>query len=177
MTLGRMISAAVLFLALGSAAGSAAAARPLIDRGEMMAVDEIRPGMKGVGKSVFSGTKIESFGITVIGVLRRVDFGGDIILVTIDSGPPVSKGFGVASGMSGSPIYIRGKLVGALAYAWPFAKRPVAGITPIAQMLEAFQPGSSPIRRTGSLKATQPFTIDGQRIARATVSAAAPTAA
>ena len=170
-------AAAALVFAIGGTAKLAAAAAPLIARSEMMTVDEIRPGMKGTGKSVFSGTKIESFGVTVIGVLRRVDFGGDIILVTVDSGPPVSKGFGVAAGMSGSPIYIRGKLVGALAYAWPFAKRPVAGVTPIAQMLEAFQPGSSPVKRSGTLKATQPFVIDGKRVERATVGAAAPASA
>jgi sugar lactone lactonase YvrE len=164
--------AAALLLMVGAMTQCAQAA-PLIARGEMMTVDEIRPGMKGVGKSVFAGTRIESFGVTVIGVMRRVDFGGDIILVTIDSGPPVSKGFGVVSGMSGSPVYIRGKLIGALAYTWPFSKRPVAGVTPIAQMLEAFQPGSSPVKREGTVKATQPFVIDGQRIDRATIGTAA----
>ena len=157
---------------------SSQAAAPLIARSAMMSVDEIRPGMTGVGKSVFSGTRIEDFGVVVLGVLRRVDFGGDIILVRIVSGPPVSKGFGVVAGMSGSPVYLRGKLIGALAYTWSFAKHPVAGVTPIAQMLEAFQPGSAPVRQEGALKATQPFVIEGQRIARAEVHAvgSGPTA-
>jgi sugar lactone lactonase YvrE len=152
--------AVTVLLACGQQA--ARSAEPLIPRSQMLAVDDIRPGMKGVGKSVFEGTRVESFGVTVIGVLRRVDFDADIILVRIDSGAPVTKGFGVVSGMSGSPIYIDGKIVGALAYAWSFAKTPIAGVTPIAQMLEAYQPGSSPVRREGTLRATQPFRIDGR---------------
>ena len=155
---------------------AAKAGRPLIARSKMLSADEIRPGMKGIGKSVFAGTRVESFRVTVLGVLRRVDFGGDIILVSIDSGPPVAKGFGIVSGMSGSPVYIGGKLIGALAYTWPFAKRPIAGVTPIAQMLEAFQPGSSPVRREGSLRATQPFLIGGERIERATIGPAGAAA-
>ncbi len=135
----------------------------------MLAVEELRPGMKGVGKSVFHGTRVEEFGVTVLGVLRKVNFDGDIILVRIDSGPPVSMGYGVVSGMSGSPIYVNGKLIGALAYAWPFAKIPIAGVTPIGQMLEAYQPGSSPVRRQGTLRAAEPFSIDGRRVERAVV--------
>ena len=173
MTARRMVTAAVLATALSCMAaggvGAASSQSPLIPRSQMMTVDEIRPGMKGIGKSVFAGTRIESFGVTVLGVMKRVDFGGDIVLVRIDSGPPVTKGFGVVAGMSGSPVYIKGKLIGALAYTWSFAKRPIAGITPIAQMLEAFQPGSSPVRQEGTVKATQPFVIDGRRVDRATV--------
>ncbi len=161
--------AAALLLALPAASGEGARAEPLVPRSEMLTVDEIRPGMKGVGKSVFEGTRIENFGVTVIGVLRRVSFDGDIILVRIDSGPPVSKGFGVVSGMSGSPIYINGKIVGALAYAWPFAKTPIAGVTPIEQMLEAYEPGSSPVRRTGTLRATEAFSVGGRAIDRVVV--------
>ena len=145
------------------------ASEPLIARSDMMTVEELRPGMKGVGKSVFKGTNVESFGVTVIGVLRKVDFDGDIILVRIDSGPPITQGFGVAQGMSGSPIYVNGKLIGALAYAWSFAKTPIAGVTPIAQMLEAFEPGSSPVRLGGALRAAEPFTVDDVRIERGLV--------
>ena len=153
-----------------AARARAAADAPLIPRSEMLTVDEIRPGMKGIGKTVFHGTKIEDFGITVLGVLRRVDFDLDLILVSIDSGPPVSRGYGVVSGMSGSPIYIDGKLIGALAYTWTFSKRPVAGVTPIAQMLEGYRPGSSPARRQGTLRPTTPLLLDGVRIERAVVS-------
>jgi len=135
----------------------------------MLTVGQIRPGAKGVGKSVFRGTEVESFGVTVIGVLRRVDFDKDIILVRIDSGPPVSRGYGVVSGMSGSPVYIDGKLIGAVAYAWPFAKDPIAGVTPVAEMLESYQPGASAVRPQGTLSATEPFLVAGERIERAVV--------
>lgn len=145
------------------------AAGPLIPPSQMLTVDQIRPGAKGVGKSVFRGTEVESFGVTVIGVLRGVDFDKDIILVRIDSGPPVSRGYGVVAGMSGSPIYVDGKLIGALAYAWPFAKDPIAGVTPIAEMLESYQPGTSAVRPQGSLTAAEPFLVDGERIERAVV--------
>ncbi|MFB3880225.1 MAG: SpoIVB peptidase S55 domain-containing protein [Armatimonadota bacterium] len=166
---------AILALLAGGRAWCGSPA-PLIPRSQMLTVDELRPGMKGVGKSVFQGTKVENFGVTVVGVLRRVDFDGDIILIRIDSGPPVSKGFGVVMGMSGSPIYVNGKLIGALAYAWTFAKTPIAGVTPIAQMLEAFQPGSCPAPRSGTLRAALPFTLEGRRVERAVV-IPAPSAA
>jgi hypothetical protein len=131
--------------ALICALGTPLWAGPLLSRNEIMTVDELRPGMKGISKSVFSGTKVESFRVTVLGVLRKVDFDGDIILVRIDSGPVVTKRYGVVAGMSGSPVYVGGKLIGAIAFAWSFSKEPIAGVTPITQMLEDFQPGSSPV--------------------------------
>ena len=176
MTVGRAFTAAAVAAAVCLLAGGRAAAvpAPLIPPEKMLAVDEIRPGMKGVGKSVFQGTRVESFGVTVLGVLRRVDFGADLILVSIDSGPPVSRGYGVVAGMSGSPVYVGGKLIGAVAYTWAFAKRPIAGVTPIGQMLEAFQPGSSPPRRRGVLRPAQAFVLEGQRISRVVVEPSAP---
>jgi sugar lactone lactonase YvrE len=146
------------------------AAPPLLGPDEALTVDQIRPGMHGVGKSVFQGTRIETFKITVLGVLRKIDFGGDMILIRVESGPVVSRGQGVSAGMSGSPIYVDGKLIGALAYAWPFSKDPLAGVTPIHQMLEAFEPGSSGPRATGTLApAGKPLAIGGKTITRVSV--------
>lgn len=147
---------------------------PLIAPDEMLAVNQIRPGMKGYGRSVFSGTKIERFNVTVIGVLRKIDYGGDMVLVRIEDGYPVTSGSGVSAGMSGSPIYVNEKLVGALAFAWPFAKDPVAGVTPISQMLENYRPGAAPpapsVAQTGDLQPEGgPLTLDGKLFARATV--------
>jgi len=147
---------------------------PLISPDEMLAVDQVRPGMKGYGRSVFAGTKIERFNVTVIGVLRKIDYGGDMVLVRIDDGYPVTSGSGVSAGMSGSPIYVNEKLVGALAFAWPFAKDPVAGVTPISQMLENYRPGAAPpapvVTRAGDLQPEGgPLTLDGKLFARATV--------
>ncbi len=95
-------------------------------------VDEVRAGMKGTGRTVIKGTKIESFNAEVLGILRNTSPGRDIILCRL-SGLDLEK-TGVIAGMSGSPVYINGKLLGAVAYAWPYGKEPIAGITPFVQM-------------------------------------------
>ncbi|MBX9679071.1 MAG: hypothetical protein K2X38_09935 [Gemmataceae bacterium] len=97
-------------------------------------VDDVRGGMKGVGKTVMKGTKIEEFDAEVLGVLRNSSPGRDMILCKL-SGLGLEKS-GVIQGMSGSPIYIQGKLLGAVAFAWPFGKEPLAGVTPFSQMHE-----------------------------------------
>ncbi len=97
-------------------------------------VDDVRAGMKGQGKTVIKGTKIEPFDADVIGVLRNTSPGRDMILCRL-SGANLEK-TGVIAGMSGSPIYINGKLLGAVAFAWPFGKEPIAGVTPFSQMHE-----------------------------------------
>ncbi|MHB9025161.1 MAG: SMP-30/gluconolactonase/LRE family protein [Armatimonadota bacterium] len=112
------------------------------DPKEFMGVDEIAPGMVGYGKTVYQGTKIETFGVEVIGVLKNADFGMDMILVKVTSGPVVDRKLQTVSGMSGSPIYIHDRLIGAYAYGWNFQQEAVAGVTPIANMLECTQPGS-----------------------------------
>ncbi len=96
------------------------------------AVEEIRPGMKGQGRTVIKGTKIENFDAEVLGVLKNTSPGRDMVLCRL-SGLNLDK-TGVIAGMSGSPVYIQGKLLGAVAYAWPYGKEPIAGITPFCQM-------------------------------------------
>jgi len=101
-----------------------------------MPVDEIRPGMIGTGHTVFSGTTRETFTARIIGVLKNV-IGPkrDIILARLEGGP--IEDAGVIQGMSGSPVYINGRLVGAVSYALgAFPKEAIAGITPIAEMVE-----------------------------------------
>lgn len=102
-----------------------------------MPLSEIKKGMKGYGLTVFEGTKIEKFDVEIVGVMHNIGPGQNLILGQIDS--PVVKRAGVIAGMSGSPIFIDGKVIGALAYAWQFAKEPVAGITPIEEMLKIAQ--------------------------------------
>ena len=97
-------------------------------------VDDVRPGMKGYGRTVMKGTKIEKFDAEVMGVLRNTSPGRDMVLCML-SGLGLEN-TGVIQGMSGSPIYIDGKLLGAVAYAWQFGKLPIAGVTPIVQMRE-----------------------------------------
>ncbi len=96
-------------------------------------LSEVRGGMKGYGLTVFQGTKPEKFDISVIGVLHNFLPKQDVILVQSDD--PRLLHSGIVAGMSGSPIYIEGRLAGALAYGWHFAKDPIAGVTPIESML------------------------------------------
>jgi len=96
-------------------------------------VDDIRSGMKGEGRTVMKGTKLETFQAEILGVLRNTSPGRDLILARL-SGLNLEK-TGVIAGMSGSPVYIDNKLVGAVAYAWAYGKEPIAGITPYSQMV------------------------------------------
>jgi|SRR5581483_1626135 len=102
-----------------------------------MGVDEIRPGMVGVGRTVFDGTRVEEFKVHVLGVLENVvGPHRNMILARLEGGPLAHTG--VIAGMSGSPVYVDGKLIGAVSYALgAFSKEPIAGITPIAEMTDA----------------------------------------
>jgi hypothetical protein len=93
----------------------------------------LRPGMKGYGLSVFRGEKPERFEVEVIDVLKNFRPDQDLILVRTHH--PILDQAIVVGGMSGSPVYIEGKLAGAYAYGWTFGKEPVVGVTPIANML------------------------------------------
>ena len=102
-----------------------------------MSVDDIRPGMVGIGHTVFNGTHVEEFKANIIGVLQNmIGPGRNLILAKLEGGPLAQTG--VIAGMSGSPVYVDGKLIGAVSYALgSFPKEPIAGITPIAEMTEA----------------------------------------
>jgi hypothetical protein len=121
---------------------------------KFMLVDEVRPGMKGFGKTVFQGTKIEQFDVELLGVLKNFAPKQDMILARLSGGPLARTG--VIAGMSGSPVYVDGKLLGAVAFSFPFATEPIAGIQPIQQMLDLLD----------QKNAAQP-----QKIARATAPA------
>jgi len=115
-------------------------------------VDQIRTGMHGVAYTVFEGIKPESMDVEVLGVLHNVNGPkGDIILVRLH-GPKVEY-TGVVAGMSGSPVYIDGKLAGALAFRiGEFSKEPIAGVTPIADMLEINALDKSSAEEASSVK-------------------------
>ncbi|MEK6285455.1 MAG: SpoIVB peptidase S55 domain-containing protein [Acidobacteriota bacterium] len=106
----------------------------------LMPLDQVRPGMKGYGMSVFQGSKPERFEVEILGTLEGMPNPKQSIVIARLSGPLVDR-TGVFAGMSGSPVYIDGKLVGAVAYAFPFAKEPIAGITPIKNMIDIFEQG------------------------------------
>ena len=117
-------------------------------------VDQIHTGMKGVAYTVFQGVKPEPMDVEVLGVLRNVNGPkGNIILIRLH-GPKVEY-TGVVAGMSGSPVYIDGKLAGALAFRiGEFSKEPIAGVTPIADMLEINALDKSPAEEASVAKPT-----------------------
>jgi hypothetical protein len=96
-------------------------------------LSEIRAGQHGIGKTVFSGNKIEEFQVEILGVLENLGPKQSVILARLSGGPLAKTG--VMQGMSGSPVYIDGRLVGAVALAFSFATEPIAGIRPIEEML------------------------------------------
>ncbi len=100
-------------------------------------IDEIRPGMVGVGRTIFTGDTLEDFKVHILGVLRNVVAPKrDLVLARLEGGPLAKTG--VIAGMSGSPVYIDGRLLGAVSYALgQFATEPIAGITPIGEMTDA----------------------------------------
>lgn len=100
-----------------------------------LSFEEVRAGMRGTGRTVFHGTAIETFDVEVLGKLPNVGPDQNLILVRLSGGPLAETG--VLAGMSGSPVEIEGKLIGAVAYTWGFAKEAIAGVTPIDEMLAA----------------------------------------
>jgi SpoIVB peptidase S55 len=119
---------------------------------QTIAVGQIRAGMRGVAYTVFEGVKPEAMEVEVLGVLHNVNGPkGDIILVRLH-GQKVEY-TGVVAGMSGSPVYLDGKLAGALAFRiGEFSKEPIAGVTPIADMLEIGALDRSPAEQTSAIK-------------------------
>jgi len=117
-----------------------------------IAVSQIHTGMRGVAYTVFEGVKPESMEVEVLGVLHNVNGPkGDIILVRLH-GQKVEY-TGVVAGMSGSPVYFDGKLAGAIAFRiGEFSKEPIAGVTPIADMLEINALDRSPAEETSAIK-------------------------
>jgi hypothetical protein len=117
-------------------------------------VDQIHAGMRGYALTVFEGVKPESMDVEVLGILHNVNGPkGDMILVRLH-GAKVEY-TGVVAGMSGSPVYLHGKLAGALAFRiGEFSKEPIAGVTPIADMLEINALDKSPAEETAATKPT-----------------------
>ena len=103
----------------------------------IMPIDEVRPGMIGVGRTVFQGADLADFKVHIIGVLRNVQGPRrNLILARLEGGPLAQTG--VAAGMSGSPVYVDGRLIGAVSYSiGAFSKEAIAGITPIQEMKDA----------------------------------------
>lgn len=104
-------------------------------------LEDVRPGMKGTARTVFSGSDTEEFGVEILGVLPGFPGPRQSAIIAKLSGPNIAR-TSVFAGMSGSPVYIDGKIVGAVAFSFPFSKEPIAGITPIKQMIDLFNKGT-----------------------------------
>ena len=141
-----VLASLVLGLSLSTITLAAQTSQPTIP------VDQIHPGMRGYALTVFEGIKPESMDVEVLGVLHNTNGPkGDIILIRLH-GKKVEY-TGVVAGMSGSPVYLNGKLAGALAFRiGEFSKEPIAGVTPIADMLEINALDKSPAEETAAIK-------------------------
>ncbi len=149
----------------------APAARATVKEETYWQVEEIRAGMKGHGLTVMKGTKIERFSAEVLGVMKNTSPGRDLVLCRL-AGLDLEK-TGVIAGMSGSPVYIKGKLLGAVAYAWAFGKEPIAGVTPFSQMhryVEAYERRDMVEQRQPTrVGLASPVTAGGREYATVTV--------
>lgn len=128
MTLRTFAAAALVLGVLAASPGAQTTYLPL---------DQVRPGMVGIGRTVFSGTTLEDFKVHILGVMRNVIAPKrNLILARLEGGPLAKTG--VIAGMSGSPVYVDGKLIGAVSYSLgQFSTEPIAGITPIDEMIDA----------------------------------------
>ena len=115
--------------------------RPL-GAAEILPLDEVRAGMKGWGLTTLKGHGIERFGVEVLGVVRNTAAGRSLIVVSL-SGLGLEE-TGIIAGMSGSPVYLEGKLAGAIASGWTFAKQPIGGVTPFEAMTSIVPDGPAP---------------------------------
>ena len=105
---------------------------------QILPLKDVRAGMKGTGLTVFSGNTVQNFDAEILGVIENASPGQSIILARLSGGPLAQTG--VIQGMSGSPVYIDGKLIGAVALGFAFSKEPICGIRPIAEMIAAGNP-------------------------------------
>jgi hypothetical protein len=116
-------------------------------------LEDLRPGMKGIARTVFAGSEPQEFALEILGVLPGFTGPRQSTIVARLSGANVDK-TGVFAGMSGSPVFIDDRLVGAIAYSFPFSKEPICGITPIQQMIDIFEQGSEKPKRNTEARAT-----------------------
>ena len=161
----RRLAAAVISAVAAFGLGLAPGARPSAAAPTIMPAHEIAVGMKGTGKTVIIGTSVVTFDVRVLGILHNAGPAGDLVLFRA-SGPVIQSVGGIAAGMSGSPIYLQGKLAGALAYTFQ-ASDPMVGLfTPIEDMLRIL-PRSASARPAGPrVYALASLRLDGRTIHR-----------
>src|SRR5512143_1892083 len=141
---GVVASVRRLLLSVAAAVAVLTAAAPLAARPtDIMPAGDLAPGMKGYGFSdLGDGKGVQRFEVEIVGLLKSYAPKQDLILARV-TGTTLEK-TGIIAGMSGSPIYVDGRLVGALAYGWPFSREPICGITPIQSMLDIRKAPAAP---------------------------------
>ena len=161
--MNRLFSVLSIFAMILVVTGIANAQRvvaPFANGTPLFPLEDIRPGMKGTARTVFSGTEAEDFGFEVLGVIPGFPGPRQSAIIARLSGANAER-TGVFAGMSGSPVFIDGKLVGAIAFSFPFSKEPIAGITPIKQMIDLFNKGSE----NENLKPREPRAVSFSQLA------------
>jgi hypothetical protein len=153
----RLSNVLLIAIVIAALSSLATAQKPAVDDNardaRLFALEDLRPGMKGTARTVFSGTEPQEFGVEILGVLPGFPGPRQSAIIARLTGSNVEK-TGVFAGMSGSPVYIDNRLVGAIAFSFPFSKEPIAGITPIKQMIDIFEKGSAgQTRRPGEPRA------------------------
>ena len=118
-------------------------------------LNQVQPGQRGYGKTVFKGSELERFEVEILGILKNVGPKQNMILARL-SGEKVEK-TGVFAGMSGSPVYLEDQLVGAVAFTFDFITEPIVGITPIHDMINIFT--ESPATRVGRSQPVDPYQL------------------
>lgn len=106
-------------------------------RDPVLKASELRPGMRGEARTVLKGQKVETFPVTILSVVPRKGLPRHLILIRAE-GPLIEKTGGIAAGMSGSPVYVGGKLIGAIGYGWNFSDHRLGLVTPIEDMMAVF---------------------------------------
>ena len=108
----------------------------------ILPLSDVKAGMHATGKTIFQGNRIDDFDVEILGIMENIGPKQNLILARL-SGGPLEK-TGVMQGMSGSPVYFGGKLIGAVAMAFPYSKEPIAGIRPIEEMLRVSSSSTQP---------------------------------
>lgn len=146
------VFAVIVLAAFSGVFAQGAKVIPDIPGSQIFPLSQIKEGMRGTARTVFSGTEPQEFGVEILGVVPdSIGPHQDMIIGKL-SGDLAMRTF-VFAGMSGSPVYIDGKLVGAISYSFPFAKEPICGITPIEQMISIFEKNLNPKSIVGGSRA------------------------
>src|SRR6516165_5209276 len=140
-------------------AGVLLIAPPLVAAPQWFPLAQITSGMTGVGKTVVHGIRVSEFSVRVLGVLPNAGPAGDLVLFRA-SGPAIESVGGLAAGMSGTPIYIGGRIAGAFSYALPFADPMIGLFTPIEDMLKDIP--ARAMRAPASAGAVLPLVLGGR---------------